>query len=279
MATRTRSGGKRSEVVVEGGDQKYFHTQEQIDEFLETYVPNEEIDINVLREIMVKAIRPVSGHRRNIRYTNTLKVIDKCSGTLGSGDIDIVTRLRDWKFCVEDYPRRSMKLRLKQREKLCEKLCNDIYKGNVELSMKDIQQKVVNENDPIIMCCARNVRENILDVTVETITPSTLLHCSALIPVAEENDVITCGRYITDFHVDAAGTLRMHLLLSGRKLIIIATSMLERYADYYNNFKSTQDYTTKLRWVLEKPDMWDVVIQDQRFLMPPYNFYTDAMYR
>jgi hypothetical protein len=65
----------------------------------------------------------------------------------------------------------------------------------------------------------------------------------------------------------------MHLLLSGRKLIIIATSVLEKYADYYNNFKSTQvDYTTKLRWVLEKPDMWDVVIQDQKFVVPIITF-------
>jgi hypothetical protein len=272
METRTRSGGKRSMVVVEGGDERYFKTKEEIDVFLRIFPHNQEIDKNVLREIMVRAIRPASGHRRNIRYTNTLKVIDKRSGTLESGDI--VIRLGDWKFDPKDYPKGSMKLRLKQHEMLCiDDKNNALYKGNVELSMRDIQQKVVKDKDPIIMCCARNVRENILDVTVETMKPSTLLHCGALIPVAEENDIITCGRYITDFHVDAAGTLRMHLLLSGRKLIIIATSLVEKYADYYNSFKSTQvDYTTKLRWVLEKPDMWDVVIQDQRFVVPIITF-------
>lgn len=267
METRTRSGGKRSNVVVEGGDEKYFKSQDEIDDFLRIFPHNEEIDTKVIREIMATAIRPASRHRRNIRYTNTLKVIDKRSGTLESGDI--VPRLGDWKFDPKDYPKGSMKLRLKQQEMLCvDDNNNALYKGNVALSMKDIQRKVVKDKEPIIMCCARNVRENILDVTVETIKPSTLLHCGALIPVVEENDIITCGRYITDFHVDAAGTLRMHLLLSGRKLIIIATSVLEKYADYYNNFKSTQvDYTTKLQWVLEKPDMWDVVIQDQRFLV------------
>ena len=94
METRTRSGGKRS-MVVEGGDEPYFKTKEEIDVFLTIFPHNEEIDKNVLREIMVRAILPASGHRRNIRYTNTLKVIDKRSGTLESGTLE---RIEDMKF-------------------------------------------------------------------------------------------------------------------------------------------------------------------------------------
>jgi hypothetical protein len=52
------------------------------------------------------------------------------------------------------------------------------------------------------------------------------------------------------------------------KLIIIGTSRNAKYADYYNGFKDpTIEYDTKLTWVLKDHTMWDIIIQDQRFVV------------
>lgn len=140
-------------------------------------------------------------------------------------------------------------------------------------SMADIQSAVSTDNEPIFLCFGKNWRQ-ILNITVEKKTPSQLLYCGNLSQVEEENDIVTCGRYVTDFHVDSAGTIRLHRLLHGRKLIIIATSRDVREAAYYNNFKNVNiDYNTKLEWVLRDPSRWDVVIQDQRLLFRAHYYY------
>jgi hypothetical protein len=254
---RTRRIGKAVTPVIPFRGEPYFETSEEVDSFLKVFPPNEDLDKDILKEIMIRAIRPNS-ILRNIKYTNSLKVINNDTGepVIEQESAKIVSRLENWGHVPKEYPR-SKKLLVKQSEELLHK--------NGNFTMKDIQRKAVVDNEPILVCCARNLRTT-LNINVEITTPKSLLYCSDLSQLTTECDIVTCGRYISDFHVDAAGTLRMHLLLRGRKLIIIGTSRQEKFTDYYNAFKlTTMNYNDKLRMVLNDPQMWDIVIQDQRF--------------
>jgi len=254
---RTRMG----KAVVSSRGQPYFVNIDEVDSFLQLFPANEKLETDILKEIMIRAIRPHAG-LRNITYTDSLNVINKDTGEAVTEreSAEIVRRLEEWDYNEKDYPR-SMQLRVKQREELC------VTIPKKKFAMANIQSKALKDGEPIILCCARNVRTT-LNVNVEITKPESLLYCPNLSQVTEETDVVTCGRYISDFHVDAAGSLRMHLLLRGRKLIIIATSRQEKYAAYYNSFKSTSlDYNEKMRKVLKDPQMWDIVIQDQRLLV------------
>lgn len=239
--------------------QPYFKNPEEVDSFLKVFPASERLEPDILKEIMVRAIRPNAG-LRNVAYTKSLKVSNKDTGeaVTEKESAEIVSRLEKWEYNGKDYSP-SMQLRVKQNEELCETI------PKKKFAMKDIQSKALKEKEPMILCCARHVRTT-LNVTVEITKPESLLRCRDLKQLTEDTDVVTCGRYISDFHVDAGGSLRMHLLLRGRKLIIIATSMQGKYADYYNAFKSPLlDYNEKMRNVLNDPHMWDIVIQDQRF--------------
>lgn len=155
-----------------------------------------------------------------------------------------------------------MQLRVKQREELAKTISM-----KEKFSMALIEAVARKDEEPLVLCCANGLRD-VMNVTVEKSTPSKVLYCGGLIEVMETTDIVTCGRYITDFHVDACGTIRLHKLLRGRKLIIIATSRDKQHADYYNAFKNARiTYDVKLERVLRDPEMWDVIIQDQRFLL------------
>ena len=133
-------------AVVSSRGQPYFVNIDEVDSFLQLFPANEKLETDILKEIMIRAIRPHAGLRnRNITYTDSLKVINKDTGEAVTEreSAEIVRRLEEWDYNDKDYLR-SMQLRVKQREELC------VTKK--KFAMANIQSKALKDGEPIILC-------------------------------------------------------------------------------------------------------------------------------